>query len=462
MLTRISDIGGIPAGLRSVLRKFLWAVGDTAPTDGATGAGEANIGALYICNATGVAYWNTGTKAAPVWTTATGVVAGILAADATGRSYVADDFFNEATLLAKILTGAATTAALTDAIPADAFTEAFLLKHVLSGAMTSAFLTDAIPDDAITAAIANDIIQNGALGSALLTNPQAYDAGCPMRQVLVASGNVVDNETVLIGADVYEFIVVNTDSTDDTQGGDFANTTDPLELTSFDTNYPNLTGLVVGDLIRAENEILRVTARDAVAETISFSRGASATTAASHANGVSIYTGDTLTAGSTIAVGVVATLTPTVWTAALSADINAEGTELVVASNPSVNEVLIRSAATAGGTVAASATATTTTETMTNAAWGAATMVDGKAAGVRKLSVVVHTVTDDEVTAGAVRLCFPFTVAGFMWQAHDANGLDVTDTYTDQILKSTTFVIFDGTGATNPAAGEIITGVAWD
>lgn len=464
--TRTSDLAGIPASLRDHLERFLFAVGDGAPPT-LYGAGAAPIGSLYLNRTGAVWYKNTGTVAAPTWAaivtiTAAELAVGAMTADATGRAIFAADFFNEATLLAKVLTGAATTAALTDMIPNDAFTDVFLLAKVLSGAFTSAFLTDAIPDDAVTAAIANDIIQNGAIGSALLTNPQCYDAGCPMRQVLVASGNVVDNETVTIGADVYEFIVVNTDSTDDTQGANFNNVTNPLPLTAWDTNYPACTGLIVGDLIRVENEIMRVSARAAGAETITFTRGHSGTTIATHANGTHVYLPhSSLTAGSTQAVGVVATLTPTVWTAALTAVINALGASLVVATNPSVNEVLIRSAATVGGTVAASATATTTTETMTNAAWGAATMVDGKAAGVRKISVLVHLVTDDEATAGAVRLCFPFTVAGFMLQAYDANGLYL-EGLTDQFVKATTFVTCDGTGGTNPAAGEFIHCIAWD
>lgn len=41
--------------------------GAGAPTDGVTGAGEADKGWMYIDTTTGFHYLNTGTLAAPVW-----------------------------------------------------------------------------------------------------------------------------------------------------------------------------------------------------------------------------------------------------------------------------------------------------------------------------------------------------------------------------------------------------------
>jgi hypothetical protein len=77
-----------------------------------------------------------------------------------------------------------------------------------------------------------------------------------------------------------------TDSTDDTQGGDFNNTTAPLTVTGAVTNYPNIT-FVVGLLLKLENEILRVTAVNG--NDVTFARAQFGTTAAAHANGVSVF-----------------------------------------------------------------------------------------------------------------------------------------------------------------------------
>ncbi len=320
--------------------------------------------------------------------------------------------------------------------------------------------------DVVSVAVSNDATL-AADGQLTITNAQAFDAGAPARATLRMASDVVDAETVTIGADVYEYEVVQTDGTDNTQGGDFNNTTDPLTLATFTTDYANVTPVAIGDLIAIESEIMVISAVSGTSRT--FIRGVSGTTAATHADGQNVLDGAGTT-GSNIAVGLLATLTPTAAMPALVADINNSGrgsgigaTELVLATQISVNELLLQTAATVGGTIAASAVTTATTETLggVNNEWDTANLRAGKAAGARQISVVIHTVDQTEVDLGAVRVTFPFTVAGFIVQVYDANGLFL-EGLTDQFVISGTRVEADGTGGTNPAAGQFIHVIAWD
>ncbi len=66
--TRTSDLAGISESLRSFLERFMFAVGDGAPTSGATGAGGARPGSVYLNRLTGTWYYNSNTLASPTWT----------------------------------------------------------------------------------------------------------------------------------------------------------------------------------------------------------------------------------------------------------------------------------------------------------------------------------------------------------------------------------------------------------
>jgi hypothetical protein len=81
----------------------------------------------------------------------------------------------------------------------------------------------------------------------------------------------------------YDAETFATDSMDDTAGGTFNNTTDPITVVA--ATYPGMP-TAVGTLIKIENEILRV---DATGANLTLSRGALGTTPAAHANGVSIF-----------------------------------------------------------------------------------------------------------------------------------------------------------------------------
>lgn len=74
------------------------------------------------------------------------------------------------------------------------------------------------------------------------------------------------------------------DTTEDTQGGDFNNVTNPVVVAEAD--YPAIT-FVVGDYYKIGDEILRVTV--VAAGNASLSRGQLLTVAAAHADGVSIF-----------------------------------------------------------------------------------------------------------------------------------------------------------------------------
>jgi hypothetical protein len=215
--------------------------------------------------------------------------------------------------------------------------------------------------------------------------------------VLRVASDVVHEQTVTIGDDVYEIEIVNTDSTDDTDNGDFDSEDSPLEIAAAD--YPGTTW-AAGLLIRVENEIMRVASVSGGVVTLL--RGQSGTTIAAHADAENIYKGGGVTAGR-IAVGLVTTLTPAAFSPALVADINEHGTEEVTAVDVSENEVLITADAV-GAVVLACA------ETLggANNAWAAAAMYGGKASGLVKLSIQKRVPKAVEIALGTMQFHFDF------------------------------------------------------
>lgn len=284
--------------------------------------------------------------------------------------------------------------------------------------------------------------------------------GAPMRNTLRVANDVADGETVTIGADVYEVSPVATDTTDNTANGDFNNTNNPLRVNSYTTNYSN-SPTAIGALIRVENEIMRVRAK--WGPDVEFDRGVSNTTNAAHADANDIFEEAAVPTQGRIAVGLNATLTPTVFTDALIEDINNRGTENVLAIDISANEILLVSADAPGGNATGSATATATTETLAGAnnQWAQATMISGRQSGASRWAAVTHTVDAQDVALGAVRIPFPFTPVGFMVQVFDTNGLERTGDLTDQFVIAGDRVELDGTGVTNPVAGDVVHAIAW-
>ena len=154
--------------------------------------------------------------------------------------------------------------------------------------------------------------------------------------VLEVVDDVVDGETVTIGSDTYQIDIINTDSTDDTAGGNWNNTTDPLTV---DCTGMAILALGVGDLLRIENEIMKVTGIDPATDEYTFARGRCGTTAAAHADAEDIYISDA-PGMLDIPIGMVATLTPTVFAAALEQEVEEESTHnlAVLITTPAVGD----------------------------------------------------------------------------------------------------------------------------
>lgn len=152
--------------------------------------------------------------------------------------------------------------------------------------------------------------------------PQHPAGGLIGKLDLVA--NVANGETVTIGADVYEVDIIDTDSTDDTAGGNWNNTTDPLTIDC--TGFALLAAVAVGDLIRIENEIMKITAIDPVTDEITFDRARCGTAAAAHADAKDIFVSDA-PGMANIPIGLVTTLTAVQFATALEPEVLIETSE---------------------------------------------------------------------------------------------------------------------------------------
>ena len=242
----------------------------------------------------------------------------------------------------------------------------------------------------------------------------AYSPGAYAGNVLSIPQDVVDGTVVVLGADTYIVDIINTDMAENTVGA-LDNGAGGLSLVT----ATGVHGRVAGDLIRIESEILKVV-RVPSTTTMICARGRCGTTAATHVTASDIYESDGVHATS-IPIGMVATLTPTVFTAALVQEINnaKAGDErcvakastvysAVVASLLSVNEVHVKA-------LAVGVLALTTTETLAGAnnEWMAATMFGGVAAGrVRMQTFPARVPTAAEVTLAKMWFFVPFTPSG--------------------------------------------------
>jgi hypothetical protein len=250
----------------------------------------------------------------------------------------------------------------------------------------------------------NDTLQSvvGVLsGKNLFKSP-----GQKASQILSVPANVADGETVTIGTDVFEVDIINTDSTDDTAGGVWNVVTDPLtvDLTGLTLDA----GLVVGALIRIENEIMKCTNRDGHNGT--FARARCGTAAAAHADALDIYTSDAHPALN-IPVGLVLDLTPATFLAAIADEINSDTgaagqSQDVTATVLDANTMIIIADA-----VGAVALATTVTLGGANNEWLGATMVGGAAAGIRRIFRAAYVPTAAAVTKDYFLVPLDFTPA---------------------------------------------------
>lgn len=274
--------------------------------------------------------------------------------------------------------------------------------------------------------------------------------------------NIADTETVTIGGDVYEIDLIATDTGDDTGGvaSDFANTTNPLTVALAVANYAAMApvggsdSVAVGDLIRIENEIMLVAS--IVLDNVTFKRGVSGTTIASHADANDIFESAAGYTAGRIGVGLNATLTPAAFTDALIADINDRGLEPVRAIDISANEILLVSLIDGTGTY-------TLAEGMGGANNEVEAAVDGGQVPVNRQSCVASRVpTAIEVAHGNMHFAFDFdpvgvVVAVLVTASGIAKGWVGGQTITNASGSDPAYVTLDNAGATDWAATDTVT-----
>ena len=211
---------------------------------------------------------------------------------------------------------------------------------------------------------------------------------------LYLTGVVADGETVTTGSRKYEFEVVNTDTTVNITAGEANNTTDPLTFAMAAHSK------VVGDLLRLENEIMRVTVVPD-AGNLTVARGVSGTTTAAHAGTPDIYGGDGVENSGDVLVGLVADLTADAAAAALTADINGDtsrtvrAAEDVTGGNDNIASTVMFLEDTVGGSNMA------ISETCGNGVVSAASLQGASLPIARKLLMGLYIVTAADVTTFA-------------------------------------------------------------
>ena len=244
--------------------------------------------------------------------------------------------------------------------------------------------------------------------------------------------------TVVHADDTAIFVTtfVDTDSTDNTAKGRFNNVEDALVVLGAVVDYPGIT-FVVGKLIRIETEILVATV--VAGNDVTFKRAVSNTSVAAHADALDIFEGNGVTG--TVAVGLVADLTPAVFTDALINDINNRGTERVVAVDISANEVLVIVSSIVGGNPTANSNSIAVSETLggVNNAWDKANIDGGTAPHGPDVIIVKRVPTAQEVALGNLHIVSSLPIvtvsaievtvtSGSVKKAWDG-GYDISGTY---------------------------------
>lgn len=283
---------------------------------------------------------------------------------------------------------------------------------------------------------------------AAIISAAAQDPGHKAVNTLRLATDVVGATTVTIGSDVYEVNVVNTDTTVDSDNDELNNTTNPVSVT-----IPSH-GLSEGDLIRCENEIMKVRGSVSV-DVVVVSRGHSGTTNAAHADGNSIYKAGTPATGTRKEVGLVTTLTNAAFGAALVAVINSEGTEPVVASVVGDTEVLLTAKA-----VGVQVTACTETLAGSNNVFAAAAMYGGRAATARRISIQQRVPNATEVALGNLHAEYDFTPLFVLVLVAPTATPGAWKIFDGVPTISTSHVTIDKAGSTDWAATDTVTIIA--
>ncbi len=291
-----------------------------------------------------------------------------------------------------------------------------------------------------------DLVMNEDAVNGVFIGLPAVDPGRRAVNTLLIAADVVGGTKVTIGADVLEIEILTTDSTDITADDSFNQDTGPITVLAAD--YPHLL-TTLGTLILVESEVMRLTA---TGDSLTYSRAQSGTTIATHADATAIYIGDGIAAGSTIAVGMGGTLTPTDFTPALIADFNELGVEPITMAEISVNEILLV-ADNAGAVV----TATTETLAGSGNAFLAAAMYGGADPALRKVSTQQRVPLATEVTLGTMRLAYGFTPTIVEVRVCPSATPGLDKLWDGAIVIAGGIVTIDNSGTTDWAATDTVT-----
>jgi hypothetical protein len=122
-------------------------------------------------------------------------------------------------------------------------------------------------------------VEDYATNSIQKIQPQriVYDEGLHKANAMAFSGQPANGETVTFNG---------VDTTNNTQGGDFNNVTDPLTVVNAVVNYPSCS-FAAGKFFRIASEIIKVTL--VAGNDVTFARAQQGTAVAAHANGLDIF-----------------------------------------------------------------------------------------------------------------------------------------------------------------------------
>lgn len=264
--------------------------------------------------------------------------------------------------------------------------------------------------------------------------------------VLRLAANVANGEQIVIGNDTFEIDIINTDSN--------VNTSEALNATDTETVLVMAAhGRVAGNLLRIENEIVRV--KSVVdASTIVIARGSAGTTKATHVSGSDIYQSDAAPAAPLIPIGLVTTLTPTAAAPAIVDTINDLNTGGVFAYSVSVNEIVVQ---TADG-VQPRLLPCTETLAGSNNVWAASAMYGVASTEVRGVVLSARAANATEVALDHMLFNFSFSPVAVMIQVRTAAG--ALKTWDGAITVSGKKVTVTNGGASDWAATDVVTVLA--
>jgi len=325
-------------------------------------------------------------------------------------------------------------------------------------------------------------LQDKLVSFALYASRAAYADGKLAQNSFYMSGDIIADETVTIGSNVFQCKAITTDSGATATLANVAAGVASLLTLNQASGTPAT--CVVGDLLRLENEIVKIIAVITTSTVFSVARGRCGTTRAAHA-AVSVFQASAVSA-TNVPVGVNVTLTPTVFIAALVAEINnalangqrptskastifdpgatfddgvsrpdAARAGKVIARAPAVDTLLITSAIAENSVLA-------TTESVTNGAFQqGATMIGGVAVANKPSQSFARVPTAAEVTKGQMLFKLTFTPSIYLVTVLvTASGLNKVWVGAVTLVADTSgagcTIVVDNTGGTDWAATDTV------